>query len=352
MPTASIQSIQPGDEERRAQRRSPSTLARAWSRNALLGWGSFLCIHRPPFWRRPSRARRTGSRVLQGGAVTHGAADLGRGRATAAARCRHGVRHGERANYRCHGDGCPAIPWLRRGSERSPTRGLGANAQLERTRPQRMCEAFPFRRFRDPVRPGPGVGSAEPGPPGSASARGCRHRRHTTAGLARPLEPTPSRTRTTREPRRQCAGAPLVLPCNACCRAGDRTRTGDVQLGKLAFYQLNYAREHTRPPAAEPAPNLSATATTDKRPPHGPTRRRAPDPVGSGARREPPVRIELTTARLRIGCSTTELRWRGYRERHAAAPSSCPGADSNRDAFRHHPLKMACLPVSPPGHRS
>jgi hypothetical protein len=25
--------------------------------------------------------------------------------------------------------------------------------------------------------------------------------------------------------------------------AGDRTRTGDVQLGKLAFYQLNYARD-------------------------------------------------------------------------------------------------------------
>ena len=29
-------------------------------------------------------------------------------------------------------------------------------------------------------------------------------------------------------------------------RAGDRTRTGDVQLGKLAFYQLNYAREVLR----------------------------------------------------------------------------------------------------------
>ena len=28
-----------------------------------------------------------------------------------------------------------------------------------------------------------------------------------------------------------------------CDRAGDRTRTGDVQLGKLAFYQLNYARD-------------------------------------------------------------------------------------------------------------
>src|SRR6185312_2281656 len=29
--------------------------------------------------------------------------------------------------------------------------------------------------------------------------------------------------------------------------------------------------------------------------------------------------------------------------------STCPGADSNRDALRHHPLKMACLPISPPG---
>src|SRR4051812_2114422 len=31
------------------------------------------------------------------------------------------------------------------------------------------------------------------------------------------------------------------------------------------------------------------------------------------------------------------------------AVPSCPGADSNRYAFRHHPLKMACLPISPPG---
>ncbi len=28
--------------------------------------------------------------------------------------------------------------------------------------------------------------------------------------------------------------------------AGDRTRTGDVQLGKLAFYQLNYARDYQK----------------------------------------------------------------------------------------------------------
>jgi hypothetical protein len=59
--------------------------------------------------------------------------------------------------------------------------------------------------------------------------------------------------------------------------------------------------------------------------------------------REPAVRIELTTARLRIECSTTELRWR------SAVRRTCPDADSNRDALRHHPLKMACLPISPPG---
>src|SRR5688572_24151990 len=38
---------------------------------------------------------------------------------------------------------------------------------------------------------------------------------------------------------------------------------------------------------------------------------------------------------------------RGRVER--APDSRCPGADSNRDAFRHYPLKIACLPVSPPG---
>ena len=66
--------------------------------------------------------------------------------------------------------------------------------------------------------------------------------------------------------------------------------------------------------------------------------------VMEGLNGEPAVGIEPTTARLRIGCSTTELRWRVLR-----STRSCPGADSNRDALRHHPLKMACLPISPPG---
>jgi hypothetical protein len=55
---------------------------------------------------------------------------------------------------------------------------------------------------------------------------------------------------------------------------------------------------------------------------------------------EPLVGFEPTTARLRIESSTPELQWRDV---------GCPGADSNRDAFRHYPLKIACLPVSPPG---
>ena len=52
-------------------------------------------------------------------------------------------------------------------------------------------------------------------------------------------------------------------------RAGDRTRTGDVQLGKLAFYQLNYARsaglrqrlKYTRAPNASQATAGAATVS-------------------------------------------------------------------------------------------
>src|SRR5262245_54106085 len=68
--------------------------------------------------------------------------------------------------------------------------------------------------------------------------------------------------------------------------------------------------------------------------------------------REPLVGFEPTTARLRIESSTPELQWLASNEgaRVRRAPDSrCPGADSNRDAFRHYPLKIACLPVSPPG---
>ena len=59
-------------------------------------------------------------------------------------------------------------------------------------------------------------------------------------------------------------------------RAGDGVRTHDIQLGKLALYQLSYTR-------ATPAMYTS---------------------------KEPQIGIEPMTARLRIECSTTELLWR------------------------------------------
>src|SRR5256714_11414550 len=63
-------------------------------------------------------------------------------------------------------------------------------------------------------------------------------------------------------------------------RAGDRTRTGDVQLGKLAFYQLNYARSsnaacaasgRTKPSIAD-LPEKEAETTMARRQCDGPLR--------------------------------------------------------------------------------
>jgi hypothetical protein len=55
--------------------------------------------------------------------------------------------------------------------------------------------------------------------------------------------------------------------------AGDRTRTGDVQLGKLAFYQLNYARDVLTPtPKTTPQLDVPSTAA------------RAITPSGTGRR--------------------------------------------------------------------
>ena len=47
-----------------------------------------------------------------------------------------------------------------------------------------------------------------------------------------------AKTAESRRSRRFCN----FMTYHNLYRAGDRTRTGDVQLGKLAFYQLNYAR--------------------------------------------------------------------------------------------------------------
>ena len=96
--------------------------------------------------------------------------------------------------------------------------------------------------------------------------------------------------------------AQKIPPCggieSVSFRAGDRTRTGDVQLGKLAFYQLNYARDSIQ------------------------------------SDREPQVRIELTTARLRIGCSTHELLWQVLRN----GPSTAAWTEST-EPIEHLTIK-------------
>ena len=97
--------------------------------------------------------------------------------------------------------------------------------------------------------------------------------------------PRPSdRLRTSRRVGRKAIDLEQALLANyvltAAVQAGNRIRTGDLNLGKVALYQLSYACMSM--PAC-PA-NLPST--------------------------KPPVGIEPTTARLRIECSTSELRWR------------------------------------------
>ncbi len=98
------------------------------------------------------------------------------------------------------------------------------------------------------------------------------------------------------------------------CRAGDRTRTGDVQLGKLAFYQLNYARD--------------ATCCV----------RRAM------STREPQVGIEPTTARLRIECSTPELLWRrlAYALARIRTATPCGTTPSRWRVYQFHHQGLHC----------
>jgi hypothetical protein len=76
-------------------------------------------------------------------------------------------------------------------------------------------------------------------------------------------------------------------------RAGDGARTRDPQLGKLMLCQLSYSR-------TLPEPNA----------------------MGHGGP-EPPVGIEPTTARLRIECSTSELRWRRSGAEGSRTPDLC-----------------------------
>jgi hypothetical protein len=62
--------------------------------------------------------------------------------------------------------------------------------------------------------------------------------------------------------------------------------------------------------------------------------------------------VAVVPAALRVAFTKSYLKSQTLRVCSPFFPRlhACPGTDSNRDALRHHPLKMACLPISPPGH--
>ena len=60
---------------------------------------------------------------------------------------------------------------------------------------------------------------------------------------------------------------------------------------------------------------------------------------------KPVVGIEPTATSLRVRCSTTELH-----RRNSCCPVPWRGFEPRRP-FEHYPLKIACLPISPPGQQ-
>ena len=141
-------------------------------------------------------------------------------------------------------------------------------------------------------------------------------------------------------PRGSSARSPLQgLSLHGQEKAGDGARTRDPQLGKLMLYQLSYSRRssgtsqsqepsHSRPFLRDHRSQATCVTRTYGGSKYNPTGRSLP---------EPPVRFELTTARLRIECSTPELLWRraehmpwrGLEPRRLAAPPPQDGVSTN-----------------------
>ena len=186
-------------------------------------------------------------------------------------------------------------------------------------------------------RPGARAGS----PPRGALRGAARSvRRRARAGSS-----APGRPRGRERPPR--GGVPPgALQGAGPARAGDGARTRDPQLGKLMLYQLSYARTCPSKPghAAHALPRNRPACRSRARCgracqaiPAGRgrrSRRRAagavlatPGPGRGAGPAEPPVGLEPTTARLRIECSTTELRWlrpRPGRLSSGAGPRAVP----------------------------
>ena len=107
----------------------------------------------------------------------------------------------------------------------------------------------------------------------------------------------------------------LSYACDTC-RAGDGARTRDIKLGRLALYQLSYSRDLLTLPCPSPTA-LQTNGGGRIRTFEGGCRQiysllplatwvpHPADPVSDSIPSEPTARIELATARLQIGCSTS-----------------------------------------------
>ena len=139
-------------------------------------------------------------------------------------------------------------------------------------------------------------------------------------GSALPLSYTSLHAPRTFSPAGWCPTDPLTgrPPQGGERGAGDRIRTGDIQLGKLTLYQLSYSRalrSTARPPNACGGQGWIRTSVGIRQRIYSPSplTTRAPTHVIAARLRvdrtrpnlEPPIGIEPTTFRLQVGCSTS-----------------------------------------------
>ena len=106
-------------------------------------------------------------------------------------------------------------------------------------------------------------------------------------------------------------------------RAGDRTRTGDVQLGKLAFYQLNYARDYEGQFVNECPLFESHRSGLNRRPPDYESGALPLSYCGKGAK-SPSLPSALERTRTAMPFGTTPSRWRVYQFHHQGNTTSEP----------------------------
>jgi hypothetical protein len=147
------------------------------------------------------------------------------------------------------------------------------------------------------------------------------------------------------------------------CATSLRLHAGHHRVG-YAHAACSVSHANIPPP---PMSTLGSSLTSSSRDPRAPARVRAGQPRTTKTKACHPWQARASQMRESTESHWSDLNRRPLDYESRALPlsysgrpamrgrvwtrprSGCPGADSNRDAFRHYPLKIACLPVSPPG---